>query len=213
MPNNAAMIRSLVFIIALSLCSGARAQQPAAPPVDLAALARIQTYLNGLRTLSSKFVQTTSQGSFAEGELILARPGRMKIAYAPPTPIEIYADGIWITYVDHELKEANRVPISATPAEVLLRDRIVFGDRVAVSALTDRNGAWNLHLKEAGEEKSGTLTLVFDKEPLRLAGWSVIDPQQVRTTIRLLDPRFNTTIDLRALVYHAPEWANAPEAD
>jgi outer membrane lipoprotein-sorting protein len=202
--------------LVLSMTGGASAQpQNGAQPqygsgapqkIDEVALARIQSYLNSITTLNAKFIQTTSRGGFAEGTLILARPGKMKIAYAPPTPFEIYADGTWLIYVDYELKEVNQLPLSATPAAVLLREKINFRNDIAVAALEQRDRSYRLHLKEPGEEGSGTMILAFTKTPLSLLGWVVIDAQQVRTSIVLIKPEFNATIDPRKLIFDRPDW-------
>jgi outer membrane lipoprotein-sorting protein len=186
--------------------TGAQPQVGASQKIDEVALARIQKYLNSITTLSAKFIQTTSQGGFSEGTLILDRPGKMKIAYAPPTPFEIYADGTWLIYVDYELKEVNQLPLSATPAAILLSKEISFGDKYAVAVLRERKGTYRLHLKEVGEEGSGTLILMFGKEPLSLRGWAVIDAQQVRTSITLIKPELDAIIDPKKLIFIPPSW-------
>ncbi len=201
---------TLLLGLVLCLAGGASAQpQTGTPPqIDMAVLAQIQSYLNGVATVRAKFIQTTSQGGFAEGALILARPGGMKIAYAPPAQLEIYADGTWLIYVDYELKEVNQLPIAATPAAVLLREKIDFQKDVTVASLENRDTSWRLHLREAGEEGSGTLILAFAKAPLSLTGWAVIDAQQVTTSVRLIEPLFNAPVGPRELIFYRPDWTD-----
>ena len=71
----------------------------AAPPVavaltpqDTADLQRIAAYLNGIRTMYARFQQMSSQGGIAKGQLWMARPGRMRFEYDPPSPILLLAD-------------------------------------------------------------------------------------------------------------------------
>ena len=209
---------TLLIVAALGVPRGASAQEAvdaagATGAIDAYALARIQKHLNGISTLRARFVQSTSQGGFAEGTLLLSRPGKMKIAYAPPTPLEIYADGTWLIYVDHELKEVNQIPIPATPASVLLREKIDFGGDVAVSALEKRDGSYLLHLKEAGEDGSGRLILSFAEAPLALRGWVVIDGQGVETSVVLFRPEINGRIEPREFVFDRPDWATFQGTD
>lgn len=182
-------------------------------PVDQVALAAIQKYLNSITSIRAKFIQTTSQGGFAEGTLALSRPGKMKIAYAPPNPYEIYADGTWLIYVDYELKEVNQIPLFATPAAVLLSEKISFGGKIKVTALKERRGHHRLFLKQAGEEAAGTLILILEKEPLNLRGWAVIDAQQVRTSIVLVKPEWNAALDPRKLIFDRPDWVGTGSSD
>jgi outer membrane lipoprotein-sorting protein len=201
----------------LGLAGNALAQEPTLEPapvsVDPVALAAIQKYLNSVTSIRAKFIQTTSQGGFAEGTLALSRPGKMKIAYAPPNPYEIYADGTWLTYVDYELKEVNQIPLFATPAAVLLSETISFGGKIKVTALKERRGHHRLFLKQAGDEGAGTLILILEKEPLNLRGWAVIDAQQVRTSIVLVKPEWNTAIDPRKLIFDRPDWVATGNSD
>ncbi|NKB49914.1 MAG: outer membrane lipoprotein carrier protein LolA, partial [Alphaproteobacteria bacterium] len=73
----------LVAALVLVGATGSIAQP--APILDAAAkadIARIETYLNDLTTLESRFVQFSAQG-IAEGRLILSRPGDLRIEYDP----------------------------------------------------------------------------------------------------------------------------------
>ena len=44
-------------------------------------IARVETYLNRLRTLKGRFLQVASTGSLAEGTVYLSRPGRLRFEY------------------------------------------------------------------------------------------------------------------------------------
>ena len=40
---------------------------------------------------------------------------------------------------------------------------------------------------------SGTVTLMFEDKPLRLAKWRVVDAQGARVEVALMEPRFGVT--------------------
>ena len=56
-------------------------------PQDRADLARIETYLDSLRTLKAHFFQVAPNGAISQGTAWLDRPGRMRFQYDPPSPL------------------------------------------------------------------------------------------------------------------------------
>ena len=185
--------------------------QTAAPRVESSEVVRLQAYLNSVRTLNSKFVQTSSNGTVAEGTIYLQRPGYMRIDYNPPTPLQVFADGLWLTYVDWDLKEVNRLPLAATPAAFLLQDKISLTGDITVKRLTRRRGTINMHLTQTDEaEDLGRLIITLGAAPLDLRGWTVIDGQGVETTVTLIAPSVNSQIARRTFFFDAPDWAEDP---
>ena len=69
---------------------------------DKADIARVEGLFNGIRTMEARFTQVDSNGGYAEGKLMLRRPGRLRFEYSPPTPLVIIADGTWLVVYDKE---------------------------------------------------------------------------------------------------------------
>src|SRR5690606_2560383 len=69
-------------------------QLAALSPDDVATVARVERYLNGIQTLQGRFVQMASNGAYAEGEIYLERPGHLRFDYDPPSPVLIIANGL-----------------------------------------------------------------------------------------------------------------------
>lgn len=178
-----------------------RGQTPAPPAAATDStnrewLLRIERYLDAVRTLRSGFVQTSSNGESARGTLYLSRPGKLRIDYEPPTPIQVVADGQFLIYYDRSLEQVSHVPIGSTPASLLLEERIRLSDpTVAVKGLDTSGALASLTLVRSDNPGEGSLRLVFDKDPLVLRQWSVTDPQGVTTQVSLVDPQFNGKID------------------
>src|SRR3546814_7064037 len=80
-------------------------------PDDVAAVARVERYLNDIQTLQGRFVQVSSNGAYAEGDIYLDRPGHLRFDYDPPSPVLIIANGLSLLYYDEELKEATFLPL------------------------------------------------------------------------------------------------------
>ena len=105
--------------------------KPAALTADQKAdVERVQAYLNGIRTLSSRFEQYSGDGGSASGQLWLARPGRMRFEYDPPVPVLLVANGKNIFYYDKELEQVSELRVEDTPAGFLLRDQITLSGDV-----------------------------------------------------------------------------------
>lgn len=154
----------------------------------------VEKYLNSIKSMQADFVQTSSQGATATGKLYLQRSRQLRIDYAPPANLQIYANGFWLIYVDTELKEITHVPLSATPASVLIRDRTELSGSVDVVRVSRDAGIIDVHMVDADEPESGQVVLSFMEKPLRIRNWKVIDPTGIETTVDLIKPVFNRKI-------------------
>lgn len=172
---------------------------------DKADIARAEAHLNGIRTLRAQFIQTTSTGSFAEGRLFLRRPGLLRLDYRPPATLQIFADGTWLIYVDTELNEVNQVPLSATPAGILVDETVRLSGDVTVTRVERGPRALRIHVVRTDEPDSGTLILAFQDRPIRLRHWILVDSQGVRTRVALVNPEFNVAIDNKVFEFERPD--------
>ena len=54
---------------------------------------RVSLYLSTIQTMVGNFVQVGPDGRKTEGKFYIAKPGRVRFEYDPPSPIEVVADG------------------------------------------------------------------------------------------------------------------------
>lgn len=200
---------AVVLTIALAAASGHAAPTPPKPAAlseqDRADIARIEDYLNGITTLQSRFLQVSQAGGYAEGELLLSRPGRLKLEYAPPVPVLIVVNGRFVTYYDKQLKQVQHVPTEQTPASILVRDTISLapGD-LTVTEFERGPGTLRVTVVRTADPGMGSMALVFADRPLALKKWTVTDAQGQVTDVSLLGPRFGVTLDPRAFDFQPP---------
>lgn len=155
----------------------------------------LEDYLNAISTLSSRFMQVTDQGQFAQGEFLMARPGKMRIDYDPPMPVLIVSDGTWVMYKDEELDQISHIPLSQVPASMFIGAKVdFFNDDLLITNFEDEAGVQRLTLQRSDDPAEGSLTLVFEAKPLQLRKWSVIDAQGITTTVSLLGPKFGVDL-------------------
>jgi outer membrane lipoprotein-sorting protein len=149
-----------------------------------ALLDRISMYLSSIQTMVGNFVQIGPDGNRTEGTFYLQKPGRVRFAYNPPSPIDIIADGSSVVVRDRKLATQDLYPLSQTPLRYLLADRI---DLLRDTDVTNV-GADDTFATVTIEQKQlmvGTdkLMMMFDAKDLTLKQWTVTDPQGYDTTV------------------------------
>ena len=166
-----------------------------ATPEAAETLERIVTHLNSLTTLRARFVQVSSNGAFAEGDLYVERPGRLRFEYDPPHPALLIANGSQLLYYDRELEQATFLPLRETPLWFLLRERIDLADGLEVVAVDDSTGQIRVSLREDDDSTGSKIVLVFADQPIALRSWVVLDAQGITTEVALIKPEYGVPID------------------
>ncbi len=195
--------RPAVFLLvaawaAMAATAAVMATTPAAPALseaDRADIARIEAYLNTLTTVRARFMQMSSEGSYAEGDFYLSRPGHLRIEYDPPVPVLIVANGQTLVYYDKELEQTSYVGIDSTPAGLLVGAEVSFSGKTSITGFERGANALRLTLVMTEDPLGGSITLVVSDNPLVLRKWTVTDAQGVVTKVSLLGARFGMALD------------------
>jgi outer membrane lipoprotein-sorting protein len=180
--------------VVTALPAAAEAMPAKLTDADRTDLARIESHLNKLTTMESRFLQFSDEG-VAEGRIYLDRPEHLRIEYAPPVPILMVASDLILMFYDTELKQTTFLPVSETPAGFLLDDNIRLSGDLTVTEFTRGAHSFRLTLVETNAPDSGSISLTFEDKPLRLVKWRVIDAQGAVVEVALLDPRFGVKFD------------------
>ncbi|SFK15017.1 Outer membrane lipoprotein-sorting protein [Falsiroseomonas stagni DSM 19981] len=208
-----AMQRRTLIAAALILAPPALAQQsrPTAPPpppaaaaIDRAAVARVEAYLNGLRTLKARFLQVAQNGASAEGTALISRPGRMRFDYNPPEPMLLVASGGQVMMYDRELRQPSTVPASSTPLGLLLRQEIRLSGDITVTGTERTGGFLRIGLHRTGAPQEGRLTLAFQEQPMELRQWTVLDAQGRETRVTLYEVETGVRLDNKLFDFNDP---------
>lgn len=168
---------------------------------DRADLARVADYFNRFRTLQSRFLQIAPDGGATEGKLFISKPGRFRFEYDPPVPMLIVSDGAYIIIEDRELKTVERVPLGATPLDLMMRETVTFDDSMGIAGIERGAAILRVTLFAPDRPKEGTLTMVFGDQPLEFAGWTVSDAQGKVTAVTLSRLDFNPQLNTRLFTY------------
>ena len=175
----------------------------AAPSPDLA---RLRAHLSAVQTMTASFTQTDAQGRTDSGTLQMKRPGRIRFEYSGGDVL-LVANGKTLSFIDYSVGQKSSWPLGRTPLGPLLSASPDFNGKAEILPSTDSRVVV-ARAKNAGQY--GQLTLAFLRNGsapggLQLYGWTAIDPQNHRTTVKLSNVRFNVAVPESAFTYAEPK--------
>ncbi len=203
--NRRTLLLSLVASTAAAPAAmPAFAQVAALTAQDRADLARIEAYLDTLRSLKSRFLQVAPDGGTAGGTAWLERPGRMRFQYDPPSPLLLVAGAGLVVFHDKELEQTSNIPLGSTPLGILLADHVKLGGNVTVQAIQRLPGQIQVTIYRTASPGDGNLTLVFADDPLSLRQWVVLDAQRKETRVSLFNVELGGHFDQKLFYFVDP---------
>ena len=176
-----------------------------AAAADSADLARLKAHIGGVRTMTADFVQTDARGRSDAGTMQLKRPGKVRFQYGSGDLL-IVADGSRLYFLDYQVGQKSAYPLSKTPLGPLLSGSPDFNGKAEV--LPSDNP--RVVVARAKNSSYGQLTLAFLRNGsapggLQMYGWTAIDPQGHRTTVKLSNVRYNVAIPESAFTFTPPK--------
>lgn len=154
---------------------------------DQAWVAKIEQALNRSLTFQARIQQIDADGKRTTGTVWMKRPGQMRLAYDPPSPLLLVASQGKVVFRDSQLDQTTVIPIDRTPLGLLLAQHVSLSDGVTVTAFRHEAGLVAVRLVRTASPGDGSLTLVFYETPLALRSWSVLDAQGRETRVTLFD--------------------------
>ena len=170
---------------------------PRSVPADLA---RVDAAMNSTASFSGRFAQYAADGSFAQGQVYIKRPGKLRFEYDAPNPLLIVSDGVTLTQQDKALETIDRVPLSATPLNYFLKENINLANDTEVIGLQKTFNEWRVTARDGSGEMDGAITMVFNAENLALKEWIIADSFGGETRVLLSDLRYNERINPRLFI-------------
>ena len=169
-------MKKIIFLLFAFMCGAANAA------VDSDLVGKAEKYLNSVTGLSGGFVQTAN-GRSERGDFAMLRPGRVRLDY-DNMPIQLISDGDDLYFFDKSLDQITTVPLTSTPAGILVRKNIDLRNAdISVVETVDMKNSFSLKMNLKGQEGLGYMTVVFDKNPVRLSSWSVVDATGAKTDV------------------------------
>ncbi len=190
----------LAAFISVAMLGGAGQQAPqrlyrAYSDQEKADLDKISAYLNAIRSLKAGFVQIGPEGGVDQGEVAIQKPGQIRFAYRPPSPVSIVATGGSVYVKNARLNTVDRYDLSDTPLGLLLNASVDLQRNKAVLGVFEQNGAIIVRARTSANRNDSNITLVFSAPAIELRQWTVKDNQGGNTTVALQNLQINTGLD------------------
>ena len=169
-------------------------------------MARLKAHIAQVHTMTANFVQTDARGRSAAGKMQLKRPGKVRFEYGSGDLL-LVANGKTLSVIDYQVGQKSSYPLNRTPLGVLLSSSPDLRGRAQI--MPDTNSKI-VSVRARDPAQYGSLTLVFLRSGsapggLQLYGWTAIDAQNRRTTVKLSDVRYNVAVPESAFTYAEPK--------
>ena len=190
--------RALVPVVMVASVPSAAAESPD--------LARLKAHLGAVQTMTANFTQTDAKGRVETGTLQMKRPGRVRFQYGGGDVL-LVADGKRLTFLDYQVGQKSSWPLSKTPLGALLSGSPDFNGKAEILPSNDSRV---VVARAKNASQYGQITLAFLRSGsspggLQMYGWTAVDPQGHRTTVKLSDVRYNVAVSDSAFTYSEPK--------
>ncbi|HET7605691.1 MAG TPA: outer membrane lipoprotein carrier protein LolA [Sphingomicrobium sp.] len=173
---------------------------------DAADMAHLKAHIGSVHTMTANFTQTDSKGRSSAGKMQLKRPGKVRFEYGSGDLL-LVANGKTLTLIDYQVGQKSSWPLNRTPLGVLLSSSPDLKGRAQIVP-SDNNNVVSVRARDPAQY--GSVTLVFLRSGsapggLQLYGWTAIDGQNRRTTVKLSNVRYNVAVPDGAFTYREPK--------
>jgi outer membrane lipoprotein-sorting protein len=162
---------------------------------EKADLDKISAYLNAFHSLKADFVQIGPEGGVDQGQLVIQKPGQIRFAYRPPSPILVVATGGSVYVKNARLNTVDRYDLSDTPLGLLLGERVDLKTNKAVTGVSAQNGDIIVRARTSANRNNSNITLVFAAPGIELRQWTVRDDQGGTTIVQLQNLQAGPNLD------------------
>jgi outer membrane lipoprotein-sorting protein len=196
-PTNFARALAPVAIVAMAAPAQAQTND----------LAKVEAHLAQVQSMTANFRQTDQKGRSSAGSLQLKRPGRIRFEYSGGDLLLIGTGGkLW--FLDYAVGQSNSWSLSKTPLGILLSANPDIRRITRIMPQSDPR-ILLVRARDARRPEFGTLILAFVRSPgapggLMLEGWTAIDAQNKRTTVKLDNQRYNVGVSDSAFSFKMP---------
>ena len=166
------------------------------PAVRADVVRQAQDWFANITTMRADFTQIASDGSVAEGQIMMRRPSRLKIIYDGVPALNLITTSAWLHVDQPDERRVTSYPISETPLSLILTDPVSLrpaGFETIVNARA--GGVTQIVIYQDSGEGAGRLTLEFTDRPFQLRRWIVEDVVGIKTSLTLQNMVFGLPIE------------------
>nr|WP_245428472.1 outer membrane lipoprotein carrier protein LolA [Mesorhizobium ephedrae] len=155
---------------------------------------KIADHFSSIRTMSGEFVQFDPRGRQTGGKFYLQRPGKIRFNYDGGAGFRVISDGRSVVLENPRMKTMDLYPLSKTPLNLLLADRIdLTGNRVR--SVKEEDDQTVIQLVDRSAFGNARITMKFDPSSYELKEWTITDAQGKDTTVMIFNVRRDVKLD------------------
>ena len=155
-----------------------------------------ESWFTNVTTMRADFTQIASDGSAAEGKIVMRRPSRLKITYDGVHALNLITTPVWLHVDQPDERRVTSYPISETPLSLILAEPVSLrpaGYETIVTELV--GGITQIAINKDSGEGAGRLILEFTTSPFQLRRWIVEDVAGIQTSVTLQNMAFGMPVD------------------
>ena len=165
------------------------------PVAEADIVQQAESWFANVTTMRADFTQIASDGSAAEGKIVMRRPSRLKITYDSTPPLALITTPVWLHVDQPDERQLTSYPISETPLSLILTDPVSLRPAGYETIVTERTGGiTQIAINKDNGEGAGRLTLEFTNSPFVLRRWIVEDVAGVKTSVTLQNLAFGVPV-------------------
>ena len=143
----------------------------------------VKKYLSDLKTLSADFVQISENGDIRKGKIYVNLPGKLRISYKEPNDLLITSMGFWLVVQNRKLKLTNNYPLSKTPLNLFLNQKLDLDNSKHHLKFYDNDGIITIKFLNSKETLGTSFQLFFKTNPIQLKKWEITDEFNNTTSV------------------------------
>jgi outer membrane lipoprotein-sorting protein len=157
---------------------------------------RAEDWFANITTMRADFTQIASDGSAAEGQIMMRRPSRLKITYDGVPALNLISTSVWLHVDQPDERRVTSYPISETPLSLILVDPVSLRPDGFETIVTARaGGITQIAIYKDSGEGAGRLTLEFTDRPFQLRRWIIEDTVGIKTSLTLQNMVFGLPVE------------------
>ncbi len=155
---------------------------------QLAVVAEVNAYFNGITDLKGSFLQTDAEKGQSKGKFYIQKPGRFRFDYASPSTLVVLSDGEYLSF-EEEGNPPDRYPLESTPFGVLFEEKVDLTNSAKIVELYSGADLATIALEDRSDDSNGRIKLFFARVDgkLELAEWLVTGPEGGDTRVELAE--------------------------
>ena len=156
---------------------------------------RAEDWFANITTMRADFTQIASDGSAAEGQILMRRPSRLKITYDGVSALNLISTSVWLHVDQPDERRVTSYPIGETPLSLILVEPVSLRPDGYETIVTARaGGITQIAIYKDSGEGAGRLTLEFTDRPFQLRRWIVEDVMGIKTSLTLQNMVFGMPV-------------------